>query len=111
MKYTTFTFLFTERIKSAAVNAGGGGVLAGGAFVIECPPCGDGNCDVEATSPTATHVEHDLEVWSNLAFSNNIPDRCKEFRANSETALRRLDTFGISSGDGNWLISLVLKLF
>lgn len=55
------TFLLTDRIKSAAVNAGGGGVLAGGAFV-ECPPCGEGNCDVEATSPTATQVEQDLDV-------------------------------------------------
>lgn len=90
---------------------GGGGVLAGGAAVDDWPPCGEGNWDVDAISPTATHVEQDLDVWSNLAFSNKKPDLCNEFKANSETALLKPGKFGVSSGDGNWLISLVLKLF
>lgn len=59
------TFLLTERIRSAAVKAGGGGVFVGGA-TVECPPCGEGSCDVLATSPTATHVEQDLDACSNL---------------------------------------------
>lgn len=62
------TFLLTERIKSAAVKAGGGGVFvvpaAGGA--AECPPWGDGSWDVDATSPTATQVEQLLDACSNL---------------------------------------------
>lgn len=53
--------MLTDRIKSAAVKTGGGGVLVCcWVFVVDCPPCGDGSCDVEAMSPTATHVEHDL---------------------------------------------------
>lgn len=55
-------------MKSAAVKAGGGGVLAGccppeaeAAAAAEWPPWGEGSCDVEAMSPTATHVEHDLD--------------------------------------------------
>lgn len=57
----SLTFLLTDRMKSAAVNAGGGGVLAGCAFAEpECPPWGEGNCDVETMSPTATQVEQDL---------------------------------------------------
>lgn len=52
-----------------------------------------------------------LDVWSSLAFSNKKPDLCKEFNANSETAFRKPGMEGPSSGEGNWLISLVLKLF
>lgn len=64
-KYLTrLTFLLTDRIKSAAVNVGGGGVLVCcWAFVVDCPPWGEGNCEVEAISPTATQVEHDLENY------------------------------------------------
>lgn len=46
-----------------------------------------------------------------LAFSSKSPDLCMQFSASSETALRRLVMFGISSGEGSWLMSLVLKLF
>lgn len=53
------TFLLTDRIKSAAVNVGGGGVLVC-CWVVDCPPWGEGSCEVEAISPTATQVEHDL---------------------------------------------------
>ena len=59
------TFLFTDRMKSTAVKAGGGGVPTGAiavVAVVECPPCGEGNCEVEATSPTATHVEQERDV-------------------------------------------------
>lgn len=34
--------------------------------LIECVPCGEGSCEVEANSPTATQVEQDLEVCSSL---------------------------------------------
>lgn len=66
------TFLFTDRIRSAAVNTGGAGVVAGAAG-MEWPPWGDGNCDVDATSPTATHVEQDLDAWSSLEWSRKYP--------------------------------------
>ena len=59
--HEVLTFLLTDRMRSAAVKAGG--VLTGGAAAL-CPPCGDGNCEVDATSPTATHVEQDREAWS-----------------------------------------------
>lgn len=59
----TDTFLLTDRMRSAAVKKGGGGA---GVEVVVWPPCGEGSCDVELTSPTATHVEHDLEACSSL---------------------------------------------
>lgn len=78
-------------MRSAAVNAGGGGVLVWGGgklFEVEvadvavpvfaaaaedvaCPPCGDGSCDVDWTSPTATHVEQERDACSNLKKSHN----------------------------------------
>lgn len=82
------TFLLTDRIRSAAVKFGGGGVLAGAATTV-WPPWGEGSCDVLATSPTATQVEQDLEAWSNRwVGSIRNPQRCREFKASSDTALR-----------------------
>lgn len=92
------------------------------------PPCGDGNCDVDANSPTATHVEHDRDVWSSRAVSSMYPQRCIELRAISENACRECNafiwkstpmaTYGpwrlFKSNDlsaGSWVMSLVLKLF
>lgn len=50
-------------MKSAAVKTGGGGVLVcvWCEAVLEWPPWGEGNWEVEAISPTATHVEQDLK--------------------------------------------------
>jgi len=55
---------------------------------VVCPPWGDGNCEVEATSPTATHVEQEREAWSSRGWSNRYPDRCTELSASSDTAHR-----------------------
>ena len=101
-------FLLTDLIRSAAVKAGG--ALTGGAVVV-CPPWGDGSCEVEATSPTATQVEQEREAWSSRGWSSRYPDRCTELRANSDTAHRWDNWWGVSSGEGSWLMSLVLKLF
>lgn len=79
------TFLLTDLIRSAAVKEGG--VLTIGAVVL-CPPWGDGSCEVEATSPTATQVEQEREAWSSRGWSSRYPDLCTELRANSETAHR-----------------------
>lgn len=95
------TFLLTDRMRSAAVKAGGGGggVCCGGAA---WPPCGDGSCDVEATSPTATHVEQERDAASRRAWVASPQ------RASSDTAQR---AGAAPWGDGSWLMSLVLKLF
>lgn len=53
-------------MRSAAVKAGGGGVLVLGGATVECPPCGDGSWEVLAMSPTATHVEQERDACSNL---------------------------------------------
>jgi hypothetical protein len=52
-------------------------------------------------SPTATHVEQDLDVWSSRAFSRIKPDLCNELSASSETALLSPGTLEPSSGEGN----------
>jgi hypothetical protein len=78
---------------------------------VLCPPWGEGSCEVEATSPTATQVEQERDAWSSRGWSSRYPDRCRELRANSDTAHRGGGWCGVSSGDGSWLMSLVLKLF
>lgn len=50
-------------MRSAAVMAGGGGA---GVDEAVWPPWGDGSCEVDVMSPTATHVEHDRDACSNL---------------------------------------------
>ena len=88
-----------------------GGGAGGAVDVLCCPPWGDGSWDVDATSPTATHVEQDLDACSKRGLSIKYPERCIELSASSDTALRSNVQDGISSGDGSWLMSLVLKLF
>lgn len=57
------------------MKAGGAeGGTVGPAGPGACPPCGDGNCEVEATSPTATQVEHDREACSSLGWSIMYPE-------------------------------------
>lgn len=57
------------------------------------------------------HVEQDRDACSNLtSLSNMYPQRCSEFRANSDTVCRSWFVASFS-GPGNCVISLVLKLF
>lgn len=57
----------TDFTKSLAVKVGGGGVLVCcWVFEVDCPPCGEGSCEVEAMSPTATQVEQDLQQYFSI---------------------------------------------
>lgn len=98
------------------------------ALVVMGPPCGDGSCEVDANSPTATHVEHERDVWSSRLLSNIKPS-CNEFNASSEMVCRKWAALDDCKSANAWLrlnappppeiirafgscvISLVLKLF